>query len=421
MPVSVILTRASGKSHAVYGWDESEPSKLKYSSSSMITVRNYKFRLYPTKEIEAKLVETLEINRIVYNYFVSNNFRSFHDTCYSLVELKEQQPILRNYHSKMLQMVGNRVAGAWRALEALKEHGRKVGRLRFCEPGECNSFTYNQSGFRIDNDKLHLSKIGSIKIVMHRQPAHIKQVTVVRQNGRWYGVAACETTKLVFKFIDPLKSVGIDVGITKFAHDSDNHVIENPQFLTKMFRPLKRAQRKLSRRKKGSNNREKAKSWVARLHERIANKRRDFLHKVSAEYSSKYDVIFLERLRILNMVRNHHLARHILDSGWGTFKAMLEYKAKMVIEVESAYTSVDCSRCGHTVPKSLAVRTHRCDRCGLVIGRDYNASLNILQKGLMMLPQGLREFTPVEIAPLLASVGGQARSLKQEAHEFIRG
>jgi putative transposase len=121
-------------------------------------VLNYKFRLYPTKEMEARLVETLEINRIVYNYFVSNNFRSFHDMCYSLVELKKQQPILRNYHSKMLQMVGNRVAGAWRALEALKGHSRKAGRLRFCEPGKCNSFTYNQSGFRLENGKLRLSR-----------------------------------------------------------------------------------------------------------------------------------------------------------------------------------------------------------------------------------------------------------------------
>lgn len=387
----------------------------------MEAVRNYKFRLYPTKEIEARLVETLEINRIIYNYFVGNNFHSFHDMCYSLVELKEQQPILRNYHSKMLQMVGNRVAGAWRALEVLKEHGRRTGNLKFCEKDECNSFTYNQSGFRIDNQKLHLSKIGSIKIVLHRQPINIKQVTVCRQAGKWYAVVACETTKPLFKFIDPHKSIGIDVGITKFAHDSDNHAIENPLFMKKMLRPLRRAQRKVSRRKKGSHNKEKAKSRVARLHERIRNKRRDFLHKLSTKYASRYDIIFLERLRILNMVRNHKLARQILDSGWGTFKNLLEYKAKMIVEVEPAYTSINCSRCGNPVPKTLAVRTHRCNKCGLVIDRDYNASRNTKQEGLKILPQGLREFTPVEIAPLLAIIGGQAHSLKQEALAFVRG
>lgn len=384
-------------------------------------MRNYRFRLYPTRDIEARLVETLEINRIVYNYFVSNNFRSFHDMCYSLVELKEQQPILRHYHSKMLQMVGNRVAGAWRALEVLKKHGHRVGALGYCKEGGCNSFTYNQSGFRIEGGKLDLSKVGCIKIVLHRQPVNVKQVTVVRQAGKWYAVVACETTRPLFKFIDPRKSVGIDVGITKFAHDSDNRAIENPLFLTKMLRPLRRAQRKVSRRKKGSHNREKAKSWVARLHERIANKRRDFLHKLSSEYASRYDTIFLERLNTLNMVKNHRVARHILDSGWGTFRAMLEYKAKMVIEVKPAYTSIDCSRCGNRVPKSLAVRIHRCDKCGLAINRDYNASLNILQRGLSYLPAECREVTPVEIAPLLATVGGQALSLKQEAYAFKRG
>jgi putative transposase len=307
--------------------------------------------------------------------------------------------------------------------------------------GNCRSFTYNQSGFNIKGNRLHLSKIGSIKIVLHRQPINVKQVTVVRQAGKkWYAVVACkETAKHLFKFIDLHKSsVGIDVGITKFAHDSDNHVTENPLFLTKMLRPLRRAQRRLSRRKKGSHNREKAKSWVARLHERIANKRKDFLHKLSAGYASKYDVIFLERLRTLNMVKNHHLARHILDSGWRTFKVMLEYKAKMVIEVESAHTSIDCSRCGNKVPKSLAVRTHRCDKCGIVIDRDYNASLNILERGLShlllqrrrqqqqqkLLPVERREVTPAEIAPLLASTsaGGHVRSLKQEeAHAFKHG
>lgn len=364
-------------------------------------------------------METLEINRVVYNYFVTNNFRSRDDMNYALTELKEQQPILRNYHSKMLQMVSTKVAGAWRSLEVLKGHGHSVGVPRFCRKGECNSFTYNQSGFQIEGGKLNLSKIGSIKIVLHRQPVNVKQVTVCRQAGKWYAVVSCETAKPVFKFIDPHKSVGIDVGITKFVYDNDNHEVKNPLFLTRMLGPLRRAQRRVSRRMKGSRNREKAKSWVARLHERIANKRRDFLHKLSSECASRYDIIFLERLNTLNMVKNHSVARHILDSGWGTFKAMLEYKAKMVVEVEPAYTSIDCSRCGNPVPEALAVRTHRCDKCGLAIDRDYNASLNILQKGSSYLPQGLRESTPVEIAPLPLTER-QVWSLKQEAYVFKR-
>lgn len=315
-----------------------------------------------------------------------------------LTELKEQHVWLRNYHSKMLQMVVHRVDAARKSLGKLQKKGYRVGRLHYLKHDDYNSFTYNQSGFRLENNKLWLSKIDSIKIVLHRQPVNIKQVTVFRRAGRWYAAAACETAKRIFRFIDPHKSVGIDVGITKFTHDSNNHETENPLFLRKMLKPLKRAQRKVSRRTKGSRNHTKARKWVARLHERISNRRRDFLHKLSSEYASRYDLVFLERLRTLNMVRNHSLARHILDSGWGTFKNMLEYKAKMVVEIEPSYTSVNCSRCGNPVPKVLAVRTHRCIKCDLNIDRDYNASLNILQKGLMTLPQELREVTPAEIA-----------------------
>ena len=181
-----------------------------------------------------------------------------------------------------------------------------------------------------------------------------------------------------------------------------------------MLKPVKRAHRRLSRRQVGSNNQRKARHMLARLYERINNKRRDFLHKTSMYYASRYDLIFLERLRMANMTRNHRLARKILDAGWSTFKAMLQYKANRVVEVEPAYSSIDCSRCGHPVPKSLAVRTHSCQKCGAVLDRDYNSAMNHLQNGLelLRLPAECREVTPVEIVQ---------RSPKQEAHAFKRG
>ncbi len=329
---------------------------------------------------------------------------------FALTELKEQEPWLYNYHSKMLQMVVHKVDAARKTLSSLKMNGYKVGRLHYLTHEECNSFTYNQSGFRIENGKLHLSKIGSIKIVLHRQPVNIKQVIVCRQAGKWYAIVACETTKPIFKFVEPDKSVGIDVGITKFAHDSDNHEIGNPLPLKETLKPMKRAQRKVSRRINGSNNHKKAKNWAACLHERIARKRRDFLHKTSNYYASRYDIIFLERLRALNMVKNHRLSSNILDSGWRTFKTMLDYKAKVVIEVEPEYTSIDCSRCHEPVPKALAIRTHRCHKCGLIMDRDYNASRNIKRKGLKNLPKELGKVTPVEIV---------SQSRKQEARIIV--
>jgi putative transposase len=333
------------------------------------------------------LEQTLDGCRWVYNYFIDKKMSEY-DMNYALTELKEQHLWLRNYHSKMLQMVGKQVSGA-------RKTARKLSyRYNF------TAFTYNQTGFRIENNRLSLSKIGSIRIVLHRQPVNVKQVTVCKKNGRWYAIAACHTTRRLYCTIRYAKPVGIDVGITKFAHDSDNHAVENPQFLTKMLNPVKRAHRRLSRRQVGSSNRRKARHMLARLYERINNKRRDFLHKTSAYYASRYDMIFLERLRILNMTKNHRLARKILDSSWSTFKSMCEYKANRVVEVEPAYSSVKCSRCGCKVAKSLAVRTHACPKCHTVLDRDYNSALNHLQNGLQLLhlPVERRESTPVETA-----------------------
>lgn len=375
-------------------------------------LRSYKYRLYQTREQEIRLEKTLDGCRWVYNYFVSNGLSSEYDMNYALTELKEQEPWLYNYHSKMLQMVSKQIAASMKALSVLRKNGYKIGKLHYLTHDEYNSFTYNQTGFRLEKhgqtDLLWLSKLGHIEIRLHRQPTNIKQVIVCRRNARWYAVIACDT-KPIFRFVRPDRSVGIDVGITKFVYDSDNRSVDNPLFLTKMLKPLRRAQRKMSRRQKGSKNNEKVKSRVGRLHERIARKRNDFLHKTSRYYADRYDIVFLERLRSLNMVRNHRVARHVLDSGWRTFKQILQYKAKIVVEVDPKSTSIDCSRCGNKVPKALAVRIHKCDRCCLTIDRDYNASLNILQRGLQMfllLPVECREVTPVEIAP--------RQSLKQE-------
>jgi len=359
---------------------------------------NYKFRLYPTKEQEVVLEQTLDGCRWVYNYFLSVPQMSEYDMNYALTELKEQHPWLSNYHSKMLQMVGKQVAAARKALYCRKRNGHKVGKLSYRKHDDFNAFTYNQTGYRIEENSLLLSKIGRIKVVLHRKPVNTKQVTICRKNGRWYAIVGCKILCKLYSTIIYNKPVGIDVGISKFAHDSDNHVVENPQFLTNMLAPLKRAHRRLSRRQVGGSNRRKARHMLARLYERINNKRRDFLHKTSTYYSSRYDLIFLERLRVANMTKNRRLARRILDASWSTFRMMCQYKANRMVEVEPAYSSIDCSKCGHRVPKSLAVRTHSCSRCDALLDRDYNSAINHLQNGLKLLhlPVERREVTPVE-------------------------
>jgi len=146
---------------------------------------------------------------------------------------------------------------------------------------------------------------------------------------------------------------------------------------------------------------------LSRLYERINNKRHDFLHKTSTYYCSRYDLIFLERLKVANMMRNHWLARSILDASWSTFKMMCQYKANRVVEVEPAYSSIDCSKCGHRVPKSLAVRIHSCPKCDALLDRDYNSAINHLQNGLefLHLPVERREVTPVELQGEVAETG----------------
>lgn len=346
----------------------------------------------------------------MFNYFRKKPM-SVEDMQFALVELKESHPWLKNYHSKMLQMVVHQIDAARSALDTLKSHGKKTGKLKYSE--ECNTFVYNQTGFKIgrhgETDLLWLSKVGFVEIRLHRKPLNIKQVTITKKNGKWYANIVCNETKpIVMSTIDIRnKSVGIDVGITKFCHDSDNHEVENPLFYNKALKRLRRTDRGLFRKQFGSQNYIKHKNMRARLWERIYDKRHDFLHKLSTEYSRRYDCIFIERLKITNMTKNHHLARHILDSGWGYFKEMLKYKAKLVIEVNPAYTSVKCSRCGHHVPKTLAVRIHQCDICGAVFDRDYNAAINVKHDGLaiLCLPVERREVTPAEI---------QRESMKQE-------
>lgn len=336
--------------------------------------------------------------------------------CYALVELKETNTWLKDYHSKMLQMVATTLVNSEKTLLALRKKGYKTGNLHFKNHLNFNSFTYNQSGFRLEKhgqtNLLWLSKIGYTEIRLHRNIGEIKQITIMKRAGNWYAVICCNSSYVIPKIIDFTASVGIDVGIKTFAYDSDGNQTSNPKNLQTMLKPLTRIQRKVSRRKKGSNNRLKSILKMQKVHAKIASRRKDFQHKLSTQYAKNNDVVFVEKLEPLNMVKNHRLAQSIMDASWRTFVQKLEYKCKLLVEVPARNTTVDCSRCGNKVPKPLAIRIHRCNTCNLVLDRDYNASINILQKGLEIfnlsakidyndgssrIPQELWELTPVEI------------------------
>lgn len=394
-------------------------------------IRNYKFRLYPNSVQKYKLQNTLDVCRWVYNKFVNqaqNNFLSRNDMNYILTELKQQESWLYSYHSKMLQMVSTQLEGSEKALIELNNKGYNIGKLRFVKYEEYRTFIYNQSGYKLeqhgDKKLLYLSKIGFIEIRMHREiPSNskIKQIIVTKSKSqKWHACVTCDIDEPILNVpkISFKNSVGIDIGIKSFVYDSNGYQTPNPYNLKKMLKPLARVQRKVSRRKKGSNNRLKAIKHMQRIHEKIVDRRRDFQHKLSTQYAKNNDVIFVEKLEKINMVKNRRLSRSILDASWGTFLQKLEYKCKLLVEVPARNTTIDCSRCGNKVPKSLAVRIHRCNVCNLVMDRDYNASINILKKGLNMsaradyiLPQELRKVTLVEMP--------MASRKQEEDHQFL--
>jgi len=226
---------------------------------------------------------------------------------------------------------------------------------------------------------LHLPKLGKLKIRLHREIDWTKArtVTVKREpSGKWH---VCITLEVEFEEIlreAQEKAVGIDLGVKNLTTTSEEEFIEHPGFLRRLERKLKREQKKLSRKEKGSSNWEKQRKRVAKVYEKVRNARRDFLHKLSRYLVNNYDYISFEDLNVRGLVRNHNLAKTILDAGWGILITFVTYKAVMagarVVRVS----------------KTLARRLHECPECGTIMDRDYNASVNILKKGLTHLKGG---------------------------------
>ena len=396
-------------------------------------MKSFKFRLYPTRTQEAKLDSSINACRMLYNEFIAESRLAYREGYkVRFDELQRMIPAMvpkdAPLYSKAAQMVLWQFYANIKTLSSKSRKGKKIGVLRFKPRSRYRSVNYNQSGFRfLQGDTLKLSKIGKIRCVIHRKiEGTIKGVVVKKDlDGRWFAMAVCEGMGAKYCSLERKKMVGLDVGITNFIYDSDGHKIDNPQNLKKSEKRLKRAQRKLSGKARGSSNRHKQRLRLARIHKRVANQRRDFEHKVSRTYVDKYDTIFVENLSIANMMKNHKLARSIANASWNSFFQKLEYKAEsagiLFRKVRPHGTSQGCSRCGNMVKKSLAQRTHSCDSCGLVMDRDHNAAVNIRQRGIETLPVECREVTPPESMPLTVAYShGQASSLNEETNDFSR-
>jgi putative transposase len=292
----------------------------------------------------------------------------------------------------VLHRLDNALAAFFRRLQA----GARPGYPRFQGTDRYDSFTYPQvgahGGAALDGGMLSLSKIGRIRLRLHRPLASTpKTVTIRREADGWYACISCADVPIV-----PLpptgQETGIDVGLKVFLITADGQVVENPRHYRHAERALRKAQRRVARRTKGSRRRQKAVALLKRHHQQVQRQRQDFHHKTALALLRQYDTISLEDLRVANMVRNRRLAKSISDAGWAVFRTILEAKAacagRQVLAVPPAYISQDCSgvlpdgsRCTQRVAKSLSVRTHVCPSRGLVMDRDLNAAQNIRRAG----------------------------------------
>ena len=371
----------------------------------------YKFRLCPTKGQEDKLLFVLEVCRLLYNSFLavwngSDKIPSRYTLQAMLPAMKEEHEGLKKVNSKTLQMVLFMLYNNLKALRELKKNGRKVGKLRYKKYGHFKSFILNQSGFKVIKtcnrlDKLRISKVGDVPTRIHREiEGKIKQVIIKRyKSGEWYALV-CVDKKFTMVEQAMEKVIGIDMGIKFFLSDSDSRQIENPTFYKKTLDRIKIEQRKLSRKRKGSNNRGKQILRLAKLHQRLTNQRDDFIHKLSRFYVNNYDFISIEDLNIKGMAKNHHLAQSILDASWNKFFMLLEYKAEIA---------------GTIVTRINPRGTSKEYKYGKM-DRDYNASINILERGLS--GQGL-PFAPSEVEPLRELIHISASSIVEAGSPFL--
>ncbi|MDD5049444.1 MAG: transposase [Methanoregulaceae archaeon] len=364
--------------------------------------KSFKYRLYPTKSQITKMERTLDLCRWIYNQTLAyrkdaweteGRSISKYETHNLLPGWKVEKPELAEVHSQVLQNVQERADLAFKAFFRRVKSGEKPGYPKFKGKGWYDSFTFPQSGFKLVSGKLRLSKIGDVKIKLHRPiEGKIKRLTIRRTStGKWF---ACFSVEVDDPIKPPWKDgsmAGIDVGLESFATLSNGEKINNPRFFRSEEKALAKAHRRLSKCEKGTPERRKALKVVQRIHERIANRRYDFAHQISNQLVSKYGLIAFEDLSIKNMLKNHNLAKSISDAAWRMLVTTTSYKAEsagsIVVLVDPRNTSQLCSRCGLKVPKSLSERIHECPQCGLVMDRDENAAINILRLGLQSLPK----------------------------------
>ena len=358
-------------------------------------LKAYKYRIYPNEEQINYLQKTFGCTRFIYNQMLADRIKSYEENKdLDIKIIKYPTPAQYKKEYEWLKEVDSlALANAQMNLDKAYKNffrDKSVGFPKFKSKKDNHKSytTNNQNGtIYIENNRIKIPKLKSmIKIKQHREfVGLIKSCTISQKpSGKYYIAMLVDTENIQLPKLDT--KVGIDLGIKEFAITSDGEMFSNPKWLKKSEKRLRKLQKDLSRKQKGSNNRRKDRLKVAKLHEKISNQRKDYLHKISHYIISENQVIVIEDLKVSNMIKNHKLAKSIANVSWFEFRRQLEYKSEwygreLIIAPSNYASSQLCSNCGNksSQTKDLSCRTYICPVCGMIMDRDINASKNLLK------------------------------------------
>ena len=366
----------------------------------------YKFRLYPNTEQKELLAKTFGCARFVYNYYLDRRIKAYQqnkttmncNACSAdLTKLKQEKPWLKEVDKFALQ---NALKDLDRAFQnffrEIKKGNKNQGFPKLKSKHHYKQSyrtTFTNNNIKVEKNRIKLPKLGWVDMIQHRDiQGRIVNCTITKTCSDEYYVSICCTDVVIDKYESTENSIGIDLGLKEFITTSDGEVIENPKYLLKLEKKLKREQRKLSKKQKGSKNIEKQRIRLNKVHKKIRNQRIDFLQKLSTRIIQENQLIISEDLNVKGMVQNHRLAKAINDVSWSEFARMIEYKAnwygRTYHKINRFYASSQtCNVCGYKNVdiKDLNIRQWICPQCNTKHDRDNNAAINILNQGLKEL------------------------------------